>query len=136
LALIFITSGTEKLLSPVENFIYALQSYELINNDFLLELIASTFPWLELLVGVFLLLGLWTDLCLLATGAMTCGFIGFVGQGILRKLPLIDCGCFGDLFHMPLWATFTLDWVILLFSVLLYVKLAKTKVLSLDSLLD
>lgn len=135
-ALIFIVSGTEKLLSPVENFIYALQSYEVIPTSDLEFLIATAFPWMELLVGVFLLLGLWTKISLKGTGLMACGFIMIVGQGLVRRLPLVDCGCFGDLMHFPIWVTFTIDWVILGLSILLFCNINKTKMLSLDFLFD
>ena len=53
IAVIFIASGTEKLLSPVENFVYAIQSYDLIHDPDLQESIALLFPWLELFAGVF-----------------------------------------------------------------------------------
>ena len=132
LAMIFIVSGTEKLLSPVENFVYALQSYQIIPFPELQIMIAHVFPWAELIIGVFLLLGLWTRIMLAATGLMACGFIFFVGQGIIRQLPLIDCGCFGDILHLPLWGTLVLDWVILLGSIWLYKNCGRTTALSLD----
>jgi len=136
LGLIFIISGTEKLLSPMENFLYAIQSYEIIPLQELAELIAAVFPWIELFIGVFLILGLWIRWALLGTGAMACGFIVIVGQGMIRQLPLVDCGCFGDLFHFPLWVTFALDWMILLTAYGLLRTLSRTKALSLDSWLD
>lgn len=136
LAMIFIVSGTEKLLSPVENFIFAIQSYDIVPFPELEELIALVFPWIELFVGVFLLLGLWTKLSLIGTAAMACGFIFFVGQGMFRRLSLIDCGCFGDLAHFPIWVTFILDWVILLVSAFLIIKLDQVKLFSLDQKID
>jgi len=136
LGLIFAVSGTEKLLSPMENFLYAIQSYQIIPVQILAEWIATLFPWIELLTGVFLLAGLWIRWALLGTGAMACGFIIIVGQGMIRQLPLIDCGCFGDLFHFPLWVTFVLDWLILLVSYGLLRTISRTRSLSLDLWLD
>ena len=117
-------------------FVYAIQSYDLIHDPDLQESIALLFPWLELFAGVFLLLGLWTKAALIGTGAMACGFIIFVGQGITRKLPLVDCGCFGDLAHFPISVTFAIDWAILVCSILLYIKADQTKKMSLDKKLD
>lgn len=136
LGLIFIISGTEKLLSPMENFLYAIQSYEVIPVQALAEMIAIIFPWGELFVGVFLVVGLWTRWALIGSGAMACGFIAIVGQGMIRHLPLVDCGCFGDLFHLPLWGTFVLDWLILTVSCGLLRNLSRARALSLDSWLD
>lgn len=136
IALTFIVSGAEKLLSPVENFIYSLQSYEIIPNPDIEEAIALIFPWIELFLGIFLLLGLWTKLAVIGLGAIASGFIFFVGQGIIRGLSLSDCGCFGDLVHFPIWVTFLIDWVILGIAIVLYIWVDKTKSLSLDHKLD
>ncbi len=134
--LIFIVSGSEKLLSPVGNFIYAIESYQLIPFPIVVKLIAYTFPWVELFVGLFMLLGLWIRPALLMVAAVSSGFICFVGQAMLRQLPLVDCGCFGDLAHFPIWVTFALDWFLLLSAGLLYWKIEFTRALSLDLAFD
>ena len=136
LGLVFIVSGCEKLFSPIENFIYALQSYELIYDVELQEAIAIVMPWMELFVGIFLVLGLWTKYALTAVIFMSCGFIFFVGQAMARNLPLTDCGCFGDLAHFPIWVTFLIDWGMLIFSGMLYWKIDLAKTWSLDQVFD
>ena len=82
LALLYITSGLEKLTQPYENFVYVIQGYDLVHNYFLEKVAAFTFPWLEFLLGIFLLLGLWTRLCLAGYGLFSLVFIVVVGQAM------------------------------------------------------
>ena len=50
---IFLVSGLEKLLSPYQNFLYAIQAYQFLPS-WAEVLSAQIFPWIELLAGVFL----------------------------------------------------------------------------------
>lgn len=133
---IFIVSATEKLLSPVEIFIYTIQSYEVMYHFDLIELIALILPWTELFIGVFLFCGLWTRFALFGSGLLAGGFIILVGQAITRNLTLWDCGCLGDLFHWPLRVSFALEWTILVLSILLYLKIKEANQFSLDHKFD
>jgi uncharacterized membrane protein YphA (DoxX/SURF4 family) len=133
---ILIVSATKKLLSPVEIFIYTIQSYEVIYHFDLIELMALILPWGELFIGVFLLLGLWTKLALFGSGLLAGGFIILVGQAITRGLTSLDCGCLGDVFHWSLRVSFALEWTILMLSILLYLKIKETNQFSLDHKLD
>jgi uncharacterized membrane protein YphA (DoxX/SURF4 family) len=129
---VFIVSGVEKLLSPYENFLYVIQNYEVLPWEFLQRAVALGYPWLELILGVFLLAGLWLRLVLYGIGFMTCSFIGAVGQAILRKLPIESCGCFGELLKVPLPVIILMDSTILLCVILMLRNLSQTHVFSLD----
>ncbi len=113
---IFLVSGLEKLLSPYQNFLYTLEAYQLFPNWLGLG-VALGFPWVEVLTGIFVVLGLWTQVALRAVLILFAGFIVVVGQALLRGLPLDNCGCFGDLVHVPA------RWIIVFDSVLFLLTL-------------
>jgi triosephosphate isomerase len=120
IALIFIVSGVEKLISPSENFLYVLQAYAVF-PDAVARLTSVAFPWIELGVGVFLALGLWLRPTVLVLSCMSASFIMVVAQAIIRKLPIDSCGCFGNLVHLPLQGVIILD-VTIFVSALLFLK--------------
>ena len=119
IGLIYVVSGAEKLLQPYENFLYIIEGYDMISHMGIQYVIAWLFPWLEYLLGGFLVLGLWTKQGLISVGIFSVMFIVAVGQAIIRKLPLTECGCFGDLFGMPLAVILFIDILILSSIILL-----------------
>src|SRR6266567_3098433 len=56
LAFVFIYMGLEKALDPV-TFLKLVRQYELVKNPLLLNVIASTLPWFEIICGLLLLAG-------------------------------------------------------------------------------
>jgi hypothetical protein len=129
--LIFIFSGGEKLLGAYGNFLYVLQGYDMFPS-FLEKLVAHIAPWAEFLLGVFMVLGLWLRIVLKAQCLLVVSFMIAVGQALIRRLPLDDCGCFGEAFHFPLETMILLDTVLLVIIILLILRLPKTSHLSLD----
>jgi len=132
LGLVFIVSGAEKLISPWENFFYVIQGYQIIGIMPIEILIAKFFPWLELILGTFLLLGIWLKISLLGLWVFTSSFVVIVAQAIIRKLPINKCGCFGDLVKVPLAYILTMDICFWFLFVLLLYSLEKTRCFSLD----
>ena len=66
-------------------------------GDYVVEhLTAVVVPWVEFIVGIFTVLGLWTARFLRWTLMLFAVFIIIVGQALLRGLPLDHCGCFGS----------------------------------------
>lgn len=131
IAVLFIVSGIEKLVSPYQNFLYVIQGYELLKNP-IDAWVAIGMPWIELFVGVFLLLGLWTPMALKGAGLLFVSFIVVVGQALIRRLPIDECGCFGQLVSFPLPVVLTMDSVMLLITIALMKKIDKTSTFSLD----
>ncbi len=105
---VFAVSGFEKAVGPSGNFLYVIQQYQVLPLN-LAKIVSVTFPWIEMVVGVFLVLGLWLPEILLVSGLMSIGLMSLVGQAIIRKLPINDCGCFGDLVHLPLTSVIFID---------------------------
>jgi uncharacterized membrane protein YphA (DoxX/SURF4 family) len=131
-ASVFIVSGTEKLLQPSQNFLYVIQGYQIFPWLIVERMVAVVFPWIELFLGVLLMLGLWLRVTLSGLWLCTLTFILLVGQAQIRLLPISSCGCFGDLVKLPLPVVMTFDSDMLLIITLLFSSLAKTSFLSLD----
>ncbi len=131
IGLLLVFSSTEKLLSHYQNFLYVIQSYEILPSS-LERLTAIVFPWIELLTGLFLILGLWLPLTLKVTTVLFTIFIAILTQALIRKLPITECGCFGQAVSFPPQVTLVLDSVTFMFIVWLNVKIQKVRQFSLD----
>lgn len=127
----FIVSGLEKLITPYQNFLYVVQSYELF-PDTLEIFIVHTVPWIELFLGLFLVLGLWLRYVFVGQMILISSFILILGQALVRNLPIDECGCFGELISFPLHITILIDSSLLLLTGFLFKNLTKSKYCSLD----
>jgi len=92
LAAVWLLSGFEKASDPRETKV-AVKSYELLPES-LVSTVAATLPYLEISLGVLLLLGFATRLAAALSAVLLLVFIGGVISAAARGL-LIDCGCFG-----------------------------------------
>ncbi len=132
---IFIFSGLGKLLTSYQNFLYVVQAYQLLPSGGEV-LVAQIFPWIELIVGVFVTLGLWTAWGLRGALVLLGIFVVVVGQALLRGLPLENCGCFGEWIHLKPQTVIVMDSASLLVTYLLLRNILQTRKLSLDSYFD
>lgn len=131
IGIVFIVSGFEKLTSPYQNFLYVIQSYEFVPKA-LEVLVAKAFPWFELIVGLFVVLGLWVRWSLAGAALMVVSFLTIVSQAIIRKLPIDECGCFGELVSFPLHVVLMIDLTLFCCIILLAVKYRQVSKCSLD----
>jgi len=134
-AIFFVFLG-EKLLQARENFLYVVQNYDVLRNPFLEQLVTYVFPWIEFVLGGFLILGLWTRLALWGVGTCSLTFMVFISQALIRKLPIQECGCFGSLLPLPLPATLTLDTAIVVSVIVLLRNISQASNWSLDTWLN
>jgi len=88
----FIYSSLPKIRQPYD-FLASIYSYELAGPK-LGMFVAMTLPWLELIVGVCLIGGIFTAGALLAGIAMSAMFTYVLGSALYYGLE-ITCGCFG-----------------------------------------
>jgi uncharacterized membrane protein YphA (DoxX/SURF4 family) len=132
---IFLVSGFGKLLGPYQNFLYVIEAYRFLPSA-IEFLVAQIFPWIELFVGVFVILGLWTPWAL--RGALVCFgvFVVVVAQALLRGLPLDNCGCFGDWIHLKPQMVIVLDSASILIVFLLLRYCHHAQKFSLDHYFD
>jgi len=92
LGCVFIWGSLPKLRQPYD-FLSAVYSYELVGPK-LGMMVAMTLPWLELLVGICLVAGIFASGALLAGAAMATVFTFALCSAISRGLR-INCACFG-----------------------------------------
>ena len=90
---VFLVAGVTKALNPGE-LAASIRTYELGLPEWFVTLSAYALPYLEVLIGFYLLIGLFTRFSAWTTNVMMAVFLVALVQGALRGLQ-IDCGCFG-----------------------------------------
>lgn len=96
---IFFFSGWLKAVEPYENFRGILAQYELL-PPVLAPLIAQTIPWVELILGLFLITGYVLPAAALGAALLSGAFAVLIGFSLASGAALpADCGCFGSGIH-------------------------------------
>lgn len=80
-------------LTDVQAFALSIRSFDFL-PDHLVLITAYVVPWMELLVGLGLVLGLWTRSMALVYSGLLISFIGLVAYTLSRGMQ-VECGCFG-----------------------------------------
>jgi len=91
LGAIFVAAALPKVVDP-PSFAHMIYNYRLIPAPFL-NLMALLMPWIEMLAGVALILGIWRRTAALLVGALLSVFIVAIGINIGRD-NAVNCGCF------------------------------------------
>jgi uncharacterized membrane protein YphA (DoxX/SURF4 family) len=91
LGVIFVVAALPKIVDP-PSFAHMIYNYRLVPGVFV-NLAALTMPWIELLSGLALILGIWPGPARTIIGAMLLTFIIAISINLLRNNS-IDCGCF------------------------------------------
>ncbi|MGZ5381458.1 MAG: MauE/DoxX family redox-associated membrane protein [Thermoanaerobaculia bacterium] len=91
LGLFFVAAALPKLVDP-PSFAHMIHNYRLVPGAFV-NLMALVMPWLELLAGLALILGIWTRTSAGLVGALLLVFIAAISLNLARG-NAIDCGCF------------------------------------------
>ncbi|QYJ16234.1 hypothetical protein Rxycam_02067 [Rubrobacter xylanophilus DSM 9941] len=90
---VFAAAGAAKIPDP-GFFAAAIRSYGLGLPEWFVSLAAYGLPYLEVLLGLYLMAGLFTRLAAWTANALMCVFILAILQAAVRGLE-ISCGCFG-----------------------------------------
>jgi uncharacterized membrane protein YphA (DoxX/SURF4 family) len=98
-AFVFLVGGSQKLLD-LPHFYRTIHKYELLPER-LTKPIAVTIVWLEVLVGLCLLVDFFTRLVAALALFLLAVFTSIIVL-ILARGRQVDCGCFGKLYHNPL----------------------------------
>lgn len=93
LGAVFVYAAWLKLRDPWQMFAMSIDSYQLLPM-WAVRVVARTLPWLELLLGVLLLAGLWLRLSAGATSLLLLGFFVLMIRAWAKHME-INCGCFG-----------------------------------------
>lgn len=91
LGAIFVAAALPKIADP-PSFAHMIYNYRLLPGV-AINLMALVMPWIELLSGLALILGLWRRAAAALTGVLLATFIVAIGINLARG-HAIDCGCF------------------------------------------
>jgi len=101
LGCIFTVSGLAKIADPVR-FLLTLREFQLLPRA-AESFLAVYLPWLELVLGLCVVLGLLHRTAALMIAGLNGFFIVAIGSVMARGIE-VDCGCFGllaDVLHLP-----------------------------------
>ncbi|MFN2352949.1 MAG: MauE/DoxX family redox-associated membrane protein [Desulfopila sp.] len=91
LGVVFVYASYDKILHP-QAFALAVYNYQIVPDPFI-NLVALILPWLELLLGLCLLAGVWLPGATVVGSGLMLVFIGALFFNQIRGLD-IHCGCF------------------------------------------
>jgi uncharacterized membrane protein YphA (DoxX/SURF4 family) len=113
-------AGYMKLLTPVEERASAFDVYQMLSPALALWA-GRVLPWVELVTGLYVILGIYLRSASAVAAFLYAGFIVFLTQALVRRLSLEDCGCFGRLGpSLKPSQTLLLDVVLLALAVWMY----------------
>ena len=92
LAIIFFYAGVEKIFHPQE-FAVAIYNYQLL-PDCIINMLAAVLPWLEVMIAVSLVIGIYARGAALISALLFLIFATALTINLVRGLD-ISCGCFG-----------------------------------------
>jgi uncharacterized membrane protein YphA (DoxX/SURF4 family) len=110
--LLFIYACIDKIVAPAY-FAGTIQNYQLLSVS-LINIVSITLPWLELICGILLMVGIWHRAAAVIISFLMTVFIIAILSVILRGLD-IECGCFGSDTSAN-WARIVEDIFLLVFS--------------------
>ncbi len=121
MGLVFLYASYDKILNP-EAFAKAVFNYQIL-PDTAVNIAALVLPWLELLIGLSLVAGIWLEGSTVISTSLMAIFISSLIFNQIRGLD-INCGCFStdatdD--YISIW-TIIRDVLFFLFSLYLCIK--------------
>ena len=114
---VFIWAGALKIADPL-GFAQSIENYQVVPHS-LAFLIAVVLPWVEVLSGVFLIIGLFRRSSALLISLLLVGFIGLVALALARGIDT-SCGCFGSLSRRADFSLILTDAVLLVFALTVF----------------
>jgi hypothetical protein len=98
LGLVFVWASLDKIWNPAE-FARIVYRYHIVGPNHLIgptlaNLVAVTLPWVELILGLLLIAGIWRREAALLTGALLLSFVLGVASTMVRGIDVENCGCF------------------------------------------
>jgi hypothetical protein len=91
LGAIFVVAALPKILDP-PSFAHMIYNYRLVPGA-AINALALVMPWVELLAGLALILGVWPREAAALAGVLLLVFIAAIGFNLVRG-HAVDCGCF------------------------------------------
>ncbi|HEY9074877.1 MAG TPA: MauE/DoxX family redox-associated membrane protein, partial [Desulfobaccales bacterium] len=117
LGAIFISFALSKILRPA---VFALNTVEYgMMPSWGVNLWAIALPWAELVVGLFLVLGIRTRAAATLIGAMNLIFMVGLVNAILHHMP-INCGCVGEVGEPVNWLKVMKNFAMLVWTIQIF----------------
>lgn len=110
LGAVFIWSGIIKIVDPLL-FAQDVSNYRIFPQS-LAFLISLGLPWIEVLCGLLLVLGIWIRAASLLLSGLLAVFLILIVTTIVRGID-VACGCFGSLSHTVDYKLVLLDATLL-----------------------
>lgn len=130
---ILVYSGYIKIIEPFESFYSSILSYKVVGDGIIAYYIAKFLPFFELYLGLFLIFGLFLKESILISLCLFSMFEILLLQAIVRKLDVVNCGCFGSSHSNPIGVEFGLNIIWIFFLIIAY---KYSKDISLDNYLE
>jgi len=131
LGAVFLISGATKLpMNPV--WFDVVRAYDILPYS-VATYFAIVLPWVEFIMGLCLILGLFTRYISILSMLLVVSYV-IANSIALSTDPVNTCECFGDLFLMSYEVALVVDGVLLISAVLVYWR--RRGFMSLDILLN
>ena len=91
LGAIFVVAALPKIADP-PSFAHMIYNYRLVPGP-LVNALALVMPWVEILTGLALILGVWRREAAIVAGLLIVVFLAAIGWNLARG-HAVDCGCF------------------------------------------
>jgi methylamine utilization protein MauE len=107
------------LSTNLRNFLPSVEQYKVVSHGTAV-FVANTLPFVELSLGILLLIGWRVRIWLSVASAMLVGFLSLLTWAFLNHMDIKDCGCFASSTPEPLNAmTLVRDGAFLVFALLI-----------------
>ena len=95
---VFVYASLDKIAHPGE-FARIVYHYRLVGPSQMIgpwaaNTLAVTLPWIELVLGLALISGLWRREAAVLTGGLLVIFVGAVSAALMMGIDIENCGCF------------------------------------------
>jgi len=91
--IVFVYAAYTKLQHPWMLFAMSVDSYQMLSESGV-EFVARVLPWIELVLGAMLIIGIWVRWAAAAATAVLVVFVIAIIRAYTMRLT-INCGCFG-----------------------------------------
>ena len=117
---VFIYASIDKIIHP-DRFAEIVWDFDLLPRS-LVNPFSVCLPWIELVMGIALVVGLWVPGGALLTTGMTVMFMMAVGHALSQGAEDFHCGCFSTVQEGPeeAWGVLWRDALLLVATVLLF----------------
>ena len=99
LGVIFVYASYDKILHP-KAFAEVIYNYQILPDGFI-NVTAIFLPWLEMLMGIFLITGFWMPGTVIWCNTLLVAYTGALGFNLARGLD-VNCGCFSTTKGSPI----------------------------------